>query len=145
MISVGGSTDNKGNTYAVTKLMTTKFPLVAFVAKLAAQMENGRWDLELEWVPRDQNIEADALTNNDFSSFSPEHQIKVDPMKLGFLVLNDMLNLGDDFYEKKEAAKAAAKEATERLSSAKGPAPDVGAQAGRVGRRRKTFKETQPW
>ena len=47
-ISVGGSTDNRGNTFAVTKLMTTKFPLAAFVAEIAAQMEEGGWDLELE-------------------------------------------------------------------------------------------------
>ena len=36
-VQVPPFTDNKGNGYVVNKLMTTKFPLCAFVLELAAQ------------------------------------------------------------------------------------------------------------
>ena len=36
--SVGGLIDNRGNKFAVAKLLTTKWPLSAFVAELAAQL-----------------------------------------------------------------------------------------------------------
>ena len=97
-VSVGGSTDNRGNTFAVTKLMTTKFPLLAFVAELAAQMEEGGWDLELDWVPRDQNLEADALTNDDTNAFDPSKEVKVSAESLKFLVLKDLLDLNKNFW-----------------------------------------------
>ena len=38
-ISVGGLTDNSGNRYAVTKMLTTKYPLLAFLRELSAQLE----------------------------------------------------------------------------------------------------------
>ena len=40
-ISEAGTTDNKGNTYALTRLMPTKFPLMAFLAETAVQMGEG--------------------------------------------------------------------------------------------------------
>ena len=143
-ISVGGSTDNRGNTFAVTKLMTTKFPLVAFVAEMAVQMEEGAWDLELEWVPRDQNIEADAITNQDFSAFTASREIKVDCATLKFKVLNEMLALGDTFYEERESAKEAAKL---RAKMPMLPGTRVGKATVARGRKAKKvgLKETQPW
>ena len=34
--------------------------------------------LRLAWVPRDQNAEADALTNYDFRGFSEAKRIRLD-------------------------------------------------------------------
>ena len=151
-ISVGGSTDNRGNTFAVTKLMTTKFPLLAFVAELATQMEDGKWDLDLVWVPRDQNLEADAITNADFSAFAAENEIKIDIDNLGFKVLDDLLDLGDEFYLKREAAKEAEAARKERAKVALAAGRPKGGQSvvaqvqrGRVSKRRLTLKESQPW
>ena len=39
VLSVGALTDNSGNRFAVTKMLSTKWPLTAFVAELAAQLE----------------------------------------------------------------------------------------------------------
>ena len=39
-ISVGGLTDNIGNRFAVARLLTTKWPLAAFVSELATQLED---------------------------------------------------------------------------------------------------------
>ncbi|OLQ08027.1 hypothetical protein AK812_SmicGene8508 [Symbiodinium microadriaticum] len=51
-IAISAGTDNLGNTHVVSRLMTTKFPL-------------------LDWLPRAQNVEADSLTNGDFSAPEP--------------------------------------------------------------------------
>ena len=56
-------TDNKGNGYAINKLMTTKFPLCAIVMELSAQMEAIGARVEVHWTPRERNEEADALSN----------------------------------------------------------------------------------
>ena len=62
-----GITDNLGNTFMVSKLMTSKFPLVVILAEVVAQLRTRSMVLNLGWVPRDQNEEADALTNGDFA------------------------------------------------------------------------------
>jgi hypothetical protein len=38
-VGVGGLTDNSGNRYAVARMLSTKWPLVAFMAELSAQLE----------------------------------------------------------------------------------------------------------
>ena len=47
-VSVGGLTDNRGNKFAVAKLLATKWPLSAFVAEMAAQLEHCGILLEVE-------------------------------------------------------------------------------------------------
>jgi hypothetical protein len=56
-----GITDNLGNTFAVSKLMSSKFSLVVILAEVAAQLRSRSMVLSLGWTPRDQNEEADAL------------------------------------------------------------------------------------
>merc|ERR1712102_11877 len=68
-ITITGATDNQGNSQVLGRLMTSKFPMVVVLAELAAQLKKTSLKLDLQWVPRDQNEEADALTNRDFSSF----------------------------------------------------------------------------
>ena len=81
VITGSASTDNKGNAYAAAKLMTTKFPLNAMVMELSEQLEaRGSW-LKLDWGPRRQNEEADALTNEQFGGFREDLRIHLDPGK----------------------------------------------------------------
>ena len=53
--------------------------------EVAAQMLQRGMALELQWTPRDQNVEADQLTNQDFRGFDPEKKIHVDMSSLGFI------------------------------------------------------------
>eukprot|EP00435_Cladocopium_sp_Y103_P068936 s20_g32.t1 len=64
-----GMTDNLSNTFAVSKWMSTKFPLTIFVMELSECLRKGRCFLKLGWVPRDSNQMADDLTNLKFDSF----------------------------------------------------------------------------
>ena len=101
-----GVTDNLGNTFAVTKLMTSKFPLVVILAEVAAQLRSRSMVLHLGWTPRDQNEEADALTNEEFAAFSMSRRVPVDLAKIKWCVLPQMLGVAQDIYERVQQAKA---------------------------------------
>ena len=51
--------------------MSCKYPLSIVVMELSVQLRKYDLDLDLGWVPRAQNTEADALTNEEFSGFDP--------------------------------------------------------------------------
>ena len=68
---VTGSTDKRGNAAVLTKLMSSKFPLVVILSEVAAQLRQRGMDLQLNWVPREENDAADALTNHDFGVMVP--------------------------------------------------------------------------
>ena len=69
------STDNRGNTFAVSKLMTTKFLLCAFLLEPAMQLQM-KSELQLRWLPRLQNVETDRLTNGDFTGFIDRKRLR---------------------------------------------------------------------
>ena len=115
-IAITGLTDNKGNSQALLKMMTTKFPLSAVLMELAAWIPDisGGRGLSLMWVPRLQNVEADALSNEHFSDFDPSNRIHVDLTSIKWRVLPDMIKYGEDLLAKATKAKeeAAANAAT---------------------------------
>ena len=53
--------------------------------------------MKAHWVPRLQNVEADALTNLDFRHFSTEKRIQVSLEELPFEVLPQFLAEGEKF------------------------------------------------
>ena len=100
-------TDNLGNRFALAKLLTTKWPLSAFLAELACQLESRSLLLEMHWVPRAQNSEADAITNGDVQWLCKDNEIKIDLEKLPFEMLHVLLDQGKMFYKDIEAINAA--------------------------------------
>ena len=123
-----GITDNLGNTFAVSKLMTSKFPLVVILAEVAAQLRSRSMVLNLGWTPRDQNEEADALTNGDFAAFDKNRRVEVDVSKVDWLILPRMLEVSQHIYEKV------------RTSKMEGGPPKAGAPP-----RQRNFRQTNPW
>ena len=85
-------------------------------------------DLQLGWSPRDQNIQADALTNGEFGDFDPNLRVAVDVETLPFLVLPRLMVIAEELYAE-----------TQRLRAA-GPPP----APGRAGPRKK-LRESDPW
>ena len=128
-----GFTDNRGNTFAVESLMSTKFPLCLVVMELAAQAEARRLRIELEWAPRDLNEEADALTNSDASAFNPDLRVDMRLDKLKWLVMPELMEAGMDFdREKRELMASRAAE-------------DPGRRRLRKRRREDALKVRDPW
>jgi len=127
-MAVQGVTDNAGNTFAVTRLMSSKFPLIVILAELAMQLRRRAVSLDLQWVPRDQNEEADALTNGAYGSFDPRRRLPVDPARIEWLVLPRLLEVSEALYKD-----------IQELKSAKGAANAA------PHRRAHGFRQANPW
>ena len=105
-VRLQGLTDNLGNSFAVTKLMSSKFPLVVILAEVAAQLRARSMALNLGWTPRGQNEEADALTNGDYSQFNSTNRVNVVVEEVSWLVLPRMMQVATDIYEEVQRRKA---------------------------------------
>jgi hypothetical protein len=81
-------------------LTSSKFPLVVILAELAAQLSKRNMAVNLGGVPRDQNEEADALTNGDFASFDAKLRVNFDVTEISWLILPRMLEVAEQIYEK---------------------------------------------
>ena len=133
LITVGCATDNQGNPYLVGSLMTTKYPLGIILVELCHQLALRHAALRARWVPRDQNEEADSLTNSDFRHFSTDKRIAVELEDLPFGVLHGLLAKGEAYVAELAAARANGEQAG-------GPAEKRQKKIQGQG-----LRETQPW
>ncbi len=124
---VPGFTDNRGNQYALSRLQTTKYPLILLVMELSCQLERRSQRLSLQWTPREYNAEADRLANGDTQGFEPMHRIPVDIAHFKWIVLHELLQAGADF---------------ERERAARGRQPQ---HRGSKGLKAPPFRERHPW
>jgi hypothetical protein len=85
-----GFTDNKGNTHVMDKFMSSKYPLCVVLMELAEQLRACA-ALNLQWTPREQNVEADALTNDEFHDFSMENRMDVKFEEIEFIILRELM------------------------------------------------------
>ena len=98
-LTLGCGTDNRGNTFLLDGLLTTKFPLGVVLTELSHQMRRRNAVLRASWVPRLQNEEADALTNSDFRHFDSAKRIPVTLEGLRFGVLDDLMREGLSYHD----------------------------------------------
>ena len=90
-------TDNQGNEFIINKLQTTKFPLCAVLMETAAQLHARSLNMNLRWRRREDNQEADDLTNLKFEAFDPGRRIAVDVPNLSFIMMGRYLPGGARF------------------------------------------------
>ena len=143
--SLTGITDNQGNSFVTAKLHSTRFPLNVVLMQLTTLLEErGLW-LDLRWRRRDDNIEADALTNEDFSSFDPSRRCACSWDLAVFPVLQKFLARGCALYAQLDVLRAERKQ----LSANFAQAPRVRylpvARGNRGKKRRVTLREADPW
>jgi len=125
-------TDNRGNSFALSRLMTTKYPLCLLVMELAVALEERGLALTAEWVPREWNAEADALTNSRFEGFIDANRVEFDMRSHPWKVLPKLLRDGQQFYQDAQLARAAARANPERGRK-------------RARGKKQGLKETDPW
>ena len=116
-MKISAGTDNLGNTHLIARLMSTKFPLCAILMEVAAVLMDGNHDLQLEWLPRLQNQEADNLTNEIFHGFSEDRRLRFRMEEYEGLVLQAMLNLGMELYEDVRKARDRKVSQTKRVKT----------------------------
>lgn len=85
-----GSTDNLGNSYVLSRLSTTRYPLVLLLLELSEELRCRDIELHLDWIPREKNEEADALTNGQYESFNPSLRVEVDGKDLKWRALHGL-------------------------------------------------------
>ena len=98
-VRLTGTTDNLGNSWILARLMSTKFPMLVILGELAVQLRKRNLQLQLDWAPRLQNEEADALTNGDFTAFRAENRINIDLLALKFEVMDKLMEVAEGIYE----------------------------------------------
>jgi hypothetical protein len=96
---VKGSTDNLSNAYAVSKWMSTKYPLTILIMELSETLRTRDCELNLQWVPRDLNQLADDLTNQKFDSFPSDKRIQFVGGDTKWLVLDSLMHKAQEFHE----------------------------------------------
>ena len=98
-VSVCGGTDNKSTPEVQRKGLTTKWPLFGLQMCAHAEMNKVNKRLVLNWRPRDKNSNADALTNSDFSGFSPGLRVPLVLQQLPLGLMHRLTKVRQDFLE----------------------------------------------
>ena len=117
----------------MSKLMSSKFPLVVILSELCLQLRDRDMALSLEWVPRDQNEEADALTNEEFGSFDVRRRIHVDLPSLTWKAMDRLMKVAEELHQEIQRRKAAK------------PKDGTEAQAGSKRKKGGGLRDRDPW
>ena len=122
-MKIGGGTDNRGNMFVVSKMLTTKMPLAAVLMQLAVSLSDRLLWLDVNWIPRELDKEADDLTNDEFGSFDPLLRMEVNWDTLPTGVMQAVLAQGEAFEQemllRKERKKLAGPEYSRRTKRQK--------------------------
>lgn len=141
-VEFAGHTDSAVSAHVVSRGLSTTFPLCVVAMELSALLESRKARLDLHWIPRDVNEEADALTNKEFVGFDPGKRINIDLKKIPWLVVSKYMDLGLAYYAEIKGKKEEAKR--ERLQK-KRPASMKGKFLASAGGRKKALREREPW
>jgi hypothetical protein len=76
----------------------TKYSLDIILMELALQLQRCNSCLDLAWVRREQNIEADELSNGGTRSFDMKNEIQVKVKDRQFIVPHDLKDEAKTFY-----------------------------------------------
>ena len=90
----------------LTRLMSSKFPLVVIMTDLAERLKQWELDMNLDWIPRNQNEEASGFTNGNVESFAADREVKIDLKEMGLHTLDRMWNVADELYKDVQKNKA---------------------------------------
>ena len=131
---ITGITDNLGNAFLVHKFLSCKFPLSIVLMEVSCQLRRLNLEMDLGWVPRDQNTQADALTNSSFEDFDSSRRIVVDFESVEFIVLRELME---------EAGKL--DEDIKLVKSSKEAKQDKSARERSPRKRRGEMKWKDPW
>ena len=91
--------DNTAAESLGAKGSSTKIPLVFVMMQLGVMLGKLQIRLEIQWRPRELNVEADDLTNLRTQSFCQDKQVKVSWSQLQFALLFKLVTHSESFHE----------------------------------------------
>eukprot|EP00435_Cladocopium_sp_Y103_P044193 s658_g12.t1 len=101
LLKCGGGTDNKAASRLVRKRLSTKIPLMIVLMDYLGFCEEQGLHCQLDWRPRDTNIEADQLTNGIFDSFDLSRRLNVTWEQLDFPMISYLMKFAESFSKRK--------------------------------------------
>ena len=140
----------------MNKNLTARMPLAAVLMEIGLQAELRNAVVNLDGVPRLQNIEADALTNEEFEGLAMTNRVTIKPEKTSYLIMDKLLATAEAFsveLEEQKECKVVLLAAAE-VQPVPGGAPlrvpclrNARGMQGAPGnnRRRVSLKEREPW
>ena len=70
--------------------------------ELATVLESLNLHLDLNWVPRELNEEADRLSKGVHDGFTPSNRVQLSPEDVKWERLNQLMTLGETFYDENQ-------------------------------------------
>ena len=104
-IVVEAGTDNQATEYVSAKGASNKFPLAYVQAQLGLKCFLHGLIFKLKWRPREENVEADDLTNSRFQRFSQEKRCTAKWEDLDLTIMDKLLRFRMKFQSWKEDRK----------------------------------------
>jgi hypothetical protein len=104
-LALTAGTDNQSNEALSSKRSTTKWPLMAVNMQLSSSLAKARLSLSLKWRPREQNVEADQLTNENFEGFPEEDRLAIGLHELDLRVLDGLVRTRVEFVTARDREK----------------------------------------
>lgn len=96
---IAAGTDNLATEQLSRKRLTTKLPLGLLILQFFTKVwDNSLW-IDLRWRPREENVEADRLTNSVFSDFSEANRIEFEYHHMDLVVLDQLQKVLVEFEE----------------------------------------------
>ena len=77
--------------------------------ELSAQLERRSMRLQLEWCEREDNQDADVMSNLRTENFALENRIPIDVATVPWIMLDKTMKLGADFERLRSERKAIVK------------------------------------
>ena len=106
LATIYGGTDNRSNPQAEAKGSSTKWPLMGLLMQMSETLLHSNLRVKLQWRPREENTEADDLTNGDFSKFDMSLRRPVSFSDLKLDLFEELMACYDEY----EASKVALRE-----------------------------------
>ena len=132
-IGLTAAGDNQSNGFTLDRFSTTKYPLYLVLMEVAEHLRRKSLMLSVAWRPRDENEEADALTNQVFEAFDASRRLPVFWDDLELFVLPELTQMAEGYFNEVQTRK---KEAKDRAGAAQGDARK---------RARGTLCQLDPW
>ncbi|CAE8637632.1 unnamed protein product [Polarella glacialis] len=86
-------------------MSSTKMPLGLLLMQLATTLSLRRLQLRLDWRPREENSEADDLTNDRFSDFDETERILISWEQVDKSLLEKLLLCQEEYEDELSALK----------------------------------------
>ena len=120
---LSGFTDNSSNAHLIDKYLSVKFPVSLVLMELSRQLADMRSELQLHWIPREQNEESDDLSKGKLEAFDPSNQIVVDFSTIKFKVIPKLMEHAMAFDKEIQLRKSSKELAKQQTSLSLGKTP----------------------